>query len=181
MPHPIDALGEPLKNLMETIKRDPDIQELDQYRKVFRKHIPFWMRAYVAAYLIRQMNREGRLNAPTGGQADPTAPRTSTKNLKDPVSLFFGAGRSRRINAKEIVRILVEQAGVSRDAIGDIKVLENYSFIDVQKDAAPVVIQKLEGFTLRGRPVKLNYAKKKDEAPPPQVQQRKKVDDPSQV
>ncbi len=167
MQRSLDNLGDFFQNLLQAIKQDPNITELDQYRKVFRKHVPFWMRSYVAAYLIRNLNRDGRLDdvlRQTG--ASGAGNRTAQRPLTDPVSIFFGAGRSRRTNPREIVKILLEHTGIDRSAIGEIKILENYSFIDVEKEAAPTVIQKLENFTLRGRPVKVNFAKKKEEGGP---------------
>lgn len=166
MPRSIDNLDEFFQNLLQSIKLDSNIAELDQYRKVFRKHVPFWMRSYAAAYLIRQLNREGRLDDTVRTTPAATGNRPQPRTLAEPVSIFFGAGRSRRTNPREIVKILLEHAGIDRSAIGEIKILDNYSFIDVEKEVAPTVIQKLENFNLRGRPVKVNFAKKKEEGGP---------------
>lgn len=160
-----DRLGEALKALVQAIKMDSDIPSLDHYRRIFRKNVPFFLRAYAAAYLIRHLDRSKKLEeflnsslANANSKVEKEAPRV----LKEPLTLFFGAGRSRRVNAREITKLLIQQAGISKEQLGDIKVLDNYSFVDVEKKVAEQVIKKMEGFQLKGRPLKVNYAKKKE-------------------
>jgi ATP-dependent RNA helicase DeaD len=158
----LDQLGKSLKELVETMKLDANIVELDQYRKVFRQNVPFWLRSYFAAFLIRHLNREGRLDQLAKQTTAPQKDRsTSRETLNEPTTLFFGAGRSRRTNRQEIIQILTEKAGVDAKDVGEIKIKENYSFIDVEKKVANSIIEKLDGYALRGRPVKVNFAIKK--------------------
>jgi hypothetical protein len=48
------------------------------------------------------------------------------------------------------------------DDIKDIKIFENYSFVDVPLDSASKAISKLSGKTLRGRKIMVNLARKKN-------------------
>ena len=171
-----DALGSYLQEIVTSIKSDTNIDELDRFRKEFRKNVSFWMRSYVAAYLIRQ-NTKGQLRMPgkpapprpqnnMASSPAPSAPPTTSRDLKEPVSLFFGAGRSRRAGPRDVVSTLMQTGLVAKEEIGDIKILENYSFVDVERSKADALIASLESATHRGRPLKVNYAKKNEDAPP---------------
>ena len=43
-----------LKEVIEAIKTKENPEELNQYRRIFKKNVPLTMRSYVAAYLIKQ-------------------------------------------------------------------------------------------------------------------------------
>lgn len=43
-----------LKDLIEAIKTQENPEELNLYRRIFKKAVPLTMRSYVAAYLIKQ-------------------------------------------------------------------------------------------------------------------------------
>jgi len=80
--------------------------------------------------------------------------------------LFFGAGRNRRAYARDLLAFIEQGANVSADVVGEIRVLDNFSFVQVRKEAADDVISALNGAEFRGRPVTVSYAKpKKDELP----------------
>ena len=44
---------EMLKNAVERVKNEEDPVELNQYKKLFKKNVPFTLRSYVAAYLAK--------------------------------------------------------------------------------------------------------------------------------
>ncbi len=144
-----ENLGLQLKEIVKKIQTGENIEELDQFRKVFRKNVSFWMRSYVAAYLFRQILRSGG--------SSPLV-----KKKIDPVSLFFGAGRSRRVGPRDVVHTLIQTGLALKEDIGEIKILENYSFVDVEKKIAEDLIKALDNSTFRGRPLKVNFAKKKE-------------------
>ena len=43
-----------LKEAVETVKTEEDPDVLNAYRKIFRKNVPFTLRSYIAAYLIKE-------------------------------------------------------------------------------------------------------------------------------
>ena len=45
--------------------------------------------------------------------------------------------------------------------IGDIKILDNYSFITLSSQASETAIDNLDGIDYRGRKLTVNFAKKK--------------------
>jgi hypothetical protein len=82
------------------------------------------------------------------------------------VKLFINAGRSRRVFPREILGLIASKTPVSRDDVGTIRILDNYSFIQVRTAQADAIIEALNGKSFRGRPLAVNYARgRKDEAP----------------
>ena len=51
---------EMLKNAVERVKNEEDPVELNQYKKLFKKNVPFTLRSYVAAYLAKNSGFTGR-------------------------------------------------------------------------------------------------------------------------
>ena len=49
-------------------------------------------------------------------------------------TIFISIGRNRRIYPRDLVGLLVSVADLDRDRIGDIRVLANYSFVQLFKD-----------------------------------------------
>ena len=43
-----------LKEAIEAVKTEEDPDILNAYRKIFRKNVPFTLRSYIAAYLIKE-------------------------------------------------------------------------------------------------------------------------------
>lgn len=99
-----------------------------------------------------------------------SAPRNDPPRAALPDSeaarLFFGAGRNRRAYARDLLAFIEQGANVSSDVVGEIRVLDNFSFVQVRKEVADDVISALNGSEFRGRPVTVSYAKpKKEELP----------------
>jgi hypothetical protein len=73
--------------------------------------------------------------------------------------LFFSVGRSRRVYPREILGLINAKTAVAREDIGAIRILDNYSFVQVRDSVAEKIIEALNGVTFRGRTLAVNYAK----------------------
>ncbi|HUW70615.1 MAG TPA: DbpA RNA binding domain-containing protein [bacterium] len=82
------------------------------------------------------------------------------------VTLFVSAGRRQRFYARIAIKVLLEIPGVTDAAIGDIRTMDNYSFIVVDPDVEELVIAALNGYDFKGRTLAVNRARKKGEAEP---------------
>ena len=78
-------------------------------------------------------------------------------------SIFVSIGKNRRVFPRDLVGILISIAGLDRERIGDIKVLANYSFVQLYKEDAPLAIEKLNGYEYRGRKLAVSYSRQKTE------------------
>ena len=64
---------------------------------------------------------------------------------------------------REILALINARAKVAREDIGIIRILDNYSFVQVRSSAADTVIEALNGQNFRGRALTVNYARSRRE------------------
>ena len=163
-----------LTDLIEAIKTQENPEELNLYRRIFKKAVPLTMRSYVAAYLIKQAgiggsriykkdNRNG-LGKGTFKQnsARPSRPKVILAE-EESTSLFIGVGRKRGIFPKDIITLLIQGAGISREHIGDIRILDNYCFVQVMQDEAETIIEKLNNSYYRGKNLTVSHSRRPED------------------
>lgn len=171
-------------------KVEADADSLEELRKVFKKHVPLSRRSYVAAYLLKNARgaiyhfneRRGRddyhsrrddnryqnryerndhVPRDEGGEQRERAPRVQI----DPsaaTTVFVGIGRNRRVFPRDLVGLFISVAGLERERIGDIRVLANYSFVQLFSEDAAKAIDALNGYDYRGRKLSVSYSKQRD-------------------
>jgi ATP-dependent RNA helicase DeaD len=122
-----------------------------------------------------QRGRFGR-NAPDSGRPArrPEAPKRpetmrpaetprTTKAGGTYAQLFVSVGRNRRVYARELTELFTEKLQLVPGDIGGVRVFDKYSFVDISPSRAEEAISKLSGLEVKGRPITVNYAKKKEE------------------
>lgn len=75
--------------------------------------------------------------------------------------LFVSVGRSRRISRQMLTDLFVAKLELPHDHVGEVKILDNFSFIEVPSEIAQSAIDKISGETLNGRRVNVDYARSK--------------------
>ncbi|MCL2277406.1 MAG: DbpA RNA binding domain-containing protein [Treponema sp.] len=75
--------------------------------------------------------------------------------------LFFSIGKNRKLFPREVITLIMTKTGAAREDIGMIRILDNYSFVQVRDTKADEIIEKLTGHKFRGRTLSVNYAKPK--------------------
>ena len=139
-----------LKDAVSRVEASPETYE--ELKKAFKKNVPLTRRSYVAAYLMKC----------AGGAIFRF---NSHKTRED----FRGRERddSRRSRfeerSRDLVGLFISVAGVERERIGNIRVLANYSFVELFKEDADKAINALNGYDYRGRKLAVSYSAKKDE------------------
>ncbi|GHT52883.1 RNA-binding protein [Spirochaetia bacterium] len=123
-------------------------------------------------------NFEGTVPADAGGgnsQKSRPSPRTESQNEtnrepprpplpeKESRRLFISIGRNRRVFPREILGLITVKAEISRDDIGAIRIMDNYSFVQVRDSVADDIIEALNGQPFRGRTLTVNYARARRE------------------
>ena len=163
-----------LKDVVEAIKTQENPEELNLYRRIFKKAVPLTMRSYVAAYLIKQAgiggsriykkdNRNGLgKGAFKQNSARPSRPKVILAE-EESTSLFIGVGRKRGIFPKDIITLLIQGAGISREHIGDIRILDNYCFVQVMQDEAENIIEKLNNSYYRGKNLTVSHSRRPED------------------
>lgn len=181
-----------LKDVVSKVKANPD--ELEALKKVFKQNVPLTMRSYVAAYLLRNAggaifrfnkfneredfhaNTEERFNRYERNETqsestEESAPRENRERftrVQIPESeaevVFVSIGRNRRVYPRDLVGLFIGVAGIEKERIGDIRVLANYSFVQLFKDDAEKAINTLNGHVYRGRALSVSYSRQTPEA-----------------
>ena len=186
----LDQAANYLKDLVSKVKANPD--ELEALKKVFKKNVPLTMRSYVAAYLLRnaggaifrfnkfndredfRANREERFNRyernenqTEEGAAEQHEPRERFTRVQIPEDssevVFVSIGRNRRVFPRDLVGLFISVAGIEKERIGDIRVLANYSFVQLFKEDAEKAISALNGHVYRGRALSVSYSRQRPE------------------
>ena len=75
------------------------------------------------------------------------------------VKLFVNRGARSGINEENLRWALTEGAVIPADEIGDIRVLERFSFVDLPDEQAKLALERLDGTKLEGRQIRVEYAK----------------------
>lgn len=92
----------------------------------------------------------------------PRHPRVEIPEA-EATSIFISIGKNRRVYPRDLVGLLIAVGGIDRERIGDIKVLANYSFVQLYTADAQTAIDKLNGYDYRGRKLAVSYSRQKGE------------------
>jgi hypothetical protein len=177
--------------ILDRVKTEADPQLLNEYRALFKGEVSLFRRSWAAAYLLMLYDQGGLgrfekdRNRKSGGPGQrPDTPRPRNRKavekaadegsrndapryypLADEESkrLFISIGRNRRVFPREILGLINAKTAVPREDIGAIRILDNYSFIQVRDSAADTIIEALNGQPFRGRILSVNYARARKE------------------
>lgn len=133
-----------IDNLQKIVKDHSDPDVLKVYRKIFKKTVPMHLRSWMTAYLLKQ-----------------AVEKKSRRKITNGSTLFVSVGKNRRVYPKDLIQLFVGTGKLNREEIGEIKVLDSYSFITVKESSAATAIDNLDGINYRGRNLVVNFAKKK--------------------
>lgn len=139
-----DDIKAKIKEILEKIRLREDPEEMNYYKKLYKKHVPIFLRSYFSAYLLRELANNNTVK-----------PRLT--------SVFIGAGKNRKVFPKDILQLFTNVPEVEATDVGEIKILDNYSFAEVSAHKAKQVIEQLNGKDFRGKSLTVNFARKKDQ------------------
>jgi len=160
--------------------KDTDILTLKEYYKLYKKEVSLFKRSWAAAWLFMYYDQKetpaagrqavSRNNTPpkpaAGGKAaseeKPSAAAEVVIPEEEAKKLFISIGKNRRLFPREIITLIMSKTSSAREDIGVIKILDNYSFVQVRNTRADEIIEALNGIRFRGRTLTVNYAKPKN-------------------
>lgn len=76
------------------------------------------------------------------------------------IRLFLTVGRVDKINPRQLVQFFTETAKVKSSEIGNIDILQKFTFVDVSERVVDTIIKHCQGKRLGGRKLKIEVAKK---------------------
>jgi len=104
----------------------------------------------VAAALLKfQLEGFGTAVATTGGE--PSLNETGAPSGM--ARLFITVGREQKISPGDLVKLIAEKTGLSGKVIGNIKIMEKFTFVEVPRDSAEKVIDALQRSMVGGRKI----------------------------
>lgn len=160
-----EALQETIQEIVRRIHDEADPLEMNEYKRFIKKHVSVFSRAYFTAFLLKQLAEGGGARPRRRQKPAPPAADTVENNgggertEGDQQTLFVSIGKNRRVYPKDFVTLITDLEGVSGDQIGQIKILDSYSFVDVDSSIADRVIETYNGHEYRGRKLTVNYAR----------------------
>jgi ATP-dependent RNA helicase DeaD len=108
----------------------------------------------VAAALMKMIMDKKNLKETSNGYGDTGA-------QPGMVRFFINAGRKQKIKAKDIVKAVREISGLSSTSIGNIDVLEKFSFVELPADNAREITTALQNRGIKGVRINIEPANKK--------------------
>ena len=172
-----------IQSALSSIQEEEDPEELNAYRRLFKRRVHIFRRTYFGAYLLKQFLGQRKGKAATerdssstrrsssgtrrgGGQSQrkPSSPRVTTPILVENgkfASVYVSAGRNSHVSRRDLVELFTDVDGMNEDSIGNIQVLDNFSFMEIATEVASKAIEALDGSNLRGRRLAVAYARSK--------------------
>lgn len=102
----------------------------------------------------------GAIEAGRTGPAQPSSGAAPPPDAGTWVHLFMDIGKRDEVGPGDIVGAITGEAGVSGDRVGKIDIRESHSTVEVATSVAPTVIEALNGRTLKGRSLRVDYDRK---------------------
>ncbi|MBI3599089.1 MAG: DEAD/DEAH box helicase [Nitrospinae bacterium] len=144
-----DVMGARIENIKERIQEFVDDKRLDAFVKMAERLSEGLTPIEVAASLLK-FQLEG-----FGAEAEKRGDLSIEDTGASPgmVRLFITIGRQQKIRPGDIVRHIAEKAGIDGKAIGNIKILEKFTFVEVPKDMAEKVIDAVHKGMMAGKKI----------------------------
>ncbi len=159
-----DIRGQKIKELVEEMKLYNNPQELEDMKKIMKKNVPLMMRGYLLAYLYVTRGSNTAAKPARAHNAEKPERKAQPKPvIENATSFYINIGKISKGSAHDMVDFICEKTGLSSEDILSVAYKQNYSFVYIRNDKADGVIEAVNGQSYKGRKVKMNYSKEKDE------------------
>ena len=150
--------------VLDMMQNETDPVLLNEYRKYFKKEVSLFRRSWVAGWLLMNFDKSDSAGARRTYQDNRIKNDELRSSLSEDESkrLFISIGKNRHIYPREILSLIIAKTSIPREDIGGIRILDNYSFVQVRDIQAEKIIAALNGLLFRGRTLIVNYAKSKN-------------------
>jgi hypothetical protein len=165
-----DKAGKNLKVILDKLHTGSDLALLNEYRKLYKKEISLFRRGWAAAWLFMYYDQREFPALTSHVEKKPFKKEKAsdvstdvgvTLSEEESKRLFFSIGKNRHLFPREVIMFICSKTTVPREDIGSIRILDNYSFVQVRDTRANEIIEALNGLKFRGRTLTVNYAKPK--------------------
>lgn len=140
-----ESLEPSINSILESIKTNSELDTILLYKKIFKKNVPLHLRSYFSAFLLKEYLGK---------------PRKKSTKKEGEKSIFINIGKNRRVYPSDLIQLISKAASINKTNIGNIKILDNYSFVNVDENYADKIVELLDNMEYRGRKLTVNFAKK---------------------
>ncbi|MEG0856593.1 MAG: DbpA RNA binding domain-containing protein, partial [Terrisporobacter sp.] len=74
------------------------------------------------------------------------------------VRLFINVGKNQRVQAKDVVGAIAGEAGIPGKLVGTIDIYDKYTFVEVPKENAKKVLEKMKDIKIKGNKINIETA-----------------------
>ena len=178
-----DELRERIQSLVSAVRADNNPEELERIKKIIKKNVPFTLRGYFSAYLLRLLaSSSSRAKAPVREYREAKKPQqqnTAPQQVKeeksekkpqqrvipqDAKTLYINLGKIGHVYARDLVSLFANEAGISKDEIYLIRLHDKYSFVTVSEANCAKAIEALQGKSYKNRTIQINISNKEKAA-----------------
>ncbi len=142
--------SEYVKTILARIRENSDTEELTEIRKIIRKNVPFLMRGYFTAWLLK---KTAETKGMTGFIKKEYAGEEGFRTI------FINAGKNKGLFVRDVSRLIISSGLAGRADVKHIKVLDNYSFADVPSEKADEIIRNLNNASFKGKKLGASFAR----------------------
>jgi ATP-dependent RNA helicase DeaD len=141
-----------LERFLDTLRRALREEDIEAQLLVIDPLLQEYSAAEVAAAATALLRKKTPVAAPTNSQISE-APAQSAPLVK----LFISVGQRDGLAPREIVGAITGEAGIKGDQVGRVDIRDTFSIVEVAADVAERVIRALNGTSLRGRSMRVDF------------------------
>jgi len=163
LPEPADIAERQKEGLKERLRMIIEEGKLGYYRNMVNPLLDDYDPVDIAAAALKMAYGPAEEEQQ---QQQPISPRSDDRSYENTgakpgmVRLFMSVGRSDNIRPPELIRIICDESGIPANLIGDIRIYDKFTFVEVPEEWASCVIGYLHRQALvKGRKISVEPAR----------------------
>ena len=152
LPEPSPPPAGEVETFRDELEQTLEAEDLGAYMALLDPLLERWTGAEVAAALAALLRRGG-----ARGGTGAAAPQADTGRPPAWTRLFLSVGSRDGAGPGDLLGAITGEVGLQGDQVGRIDVKDTYTRVEVQAAFAPQVIEALNGTTIKGRSVRVDY------------------------
>jgi len=156
VPSQSDVAETRTKAVLEAVRETIQAGGLEAFIRLIEKETEGDHNTIDIAAALLKMQMEERLEAPVAKQEGVDFGDTGAE--VGMVRFFLGVGRQHKVAPKDIVGAIAGETGIPGKDIGAIRIMDNYSFVEIPKEHAQEVYSIMKERTIRNQPTGIEPA-----------------------
>lgn len=158
MPSLEDVLERQKEEIFDRVKSVIEEGKITGYRNILNDFSPDYDLLDVAAAALKLAFDIDDIGSNTGFDGSSFGETGAKPGM---VRFFINVGREDEVKPPDVIKAITEEAGISTKCIGDIKILDKFSFVDINLDSAERVLQCMYRSLIKGKRIHIAPAKTK--------------------